>query len=71
MRTESYHFARSDTHSHSHPREHWTRKNGQWKPKVRFNSIQEALDYIKHHRMEGYTAYICPYCGAIHIGKLK
>lgn len=52
----------------NHPRCHWTRKKGSWKPKRSFSSFEEAEAYIKKHRIVKYKAYRCKVCGAIHIG---
>lgn len=53
------------------PREHFTRKNGSWKPKHAFENEAEADNFIEHRRYfreNGYKAYICPLCGQWHIG---
>lgn len=54
-----------------HPREHWTKKKGKWKPKMAFSSLEEAQEFIAKHKMTQYSAYKCPYCGHIHIGFVK
>lgn len=59
---------RSDCNKHIIKREHYTRKNGEWKPKQKFETEQEALSFIKKHKMYKYTAYICKVCGKWHIG---
>ena len=59
---------RSDCNKHVIKREHYTRKNGEWKPKQKFETEQEALIFIKKHKMYKYTVYICKVCGKWHIG---
>ena len=63
--------ARSDCNKHIIKREHYTRKDGVWKPKKSFKSEKEAVDWIKKYKMYGYNAYICRVCGDWHIGKKK
>lgn len=60
--------ARSDCNKHTIKREHYTRKDGEWKPKQKFESEHEALTFIKKHKMYKYTAYVCKVCGKYHIG---
>ena len=43
----------------------------EWKPKQKFETEQEALSFIKKHKMYKYTAYICKVCGKWHIGIKK
>lgn len=62
---------RSDCNRHIVRREHYTRKNGNWKPKKKFESKEDAENWIKQYKMYGYTAYICKVCGGWHIGKKK
>ena len=62
---------RSDCNKHAIKREHFTRKNGEWKPKIKFDTEEEALMWIKKHRMYRYIAYICTVCGKYHIGIKK
>jgi hypothetical protein len=55
-------------------REHFTKKNGTWKPKMVFENIANANNYIQSRaffRENVYVSYICGYCGGIHIGKLN
>ena len=59
---------RSDCNKHIIKREHYARKNGEWKPKQKFETEQETLSFIKKHKMYKYTAYICKVCGKWHIG---
>lgn len=59
---------RSDCNKHTIKREHYARKNGEWKPKQKFDTEQDALSFIKKHKMYKYTAYICKVCGKWHIG---
>lgn len=56
------------------PREHYTKKNGVWKPKMGFPDEIGALNFIRTHMYfldNGYTAYRCQYCGYWHVGFLK
>lgn len=62
---------RSDCNKHIIKREHYTRKNNQWKPKRKFNNKEEAEDWINKYKMIGYKAYRCRVCGYYHIGKQK
>lgn len=55
----------------SHPREHWTRKKGAWKPKYPFPDEASATEYLISHHLKSYRAYRCPICGAWHIGFFK
>ena len=61
--------SRSDCNKHTIRREHYTRKNGLWKPKKKFESQEDAENWIKKYKMIGYSAYTCPVCGTWHIGK--
>lgn len=63
--------ARSDCNKHTIKREHYTRKNGEWKPKQRFNTSEDAKCFIDKNKMYGYNAYVCTVCGAWHIGIKK
>ena len=63
--------ARSDCNKHTIKREHYCRKNGEWKPKKKFSSNEEALAWIKKYKMYKYIPYICKVCGNIHIGIKK
>lgn len=60
---------RSDCHKHITKREHYTRKNGQWKPKKQFETEEDANNWIKKYKMNKYKAYLCNICGKWHIGK--
>jgi len=62
---------RSDCNKHIIKREHYSKKNGEWKPKQKFETEQDALSFIKKHKMYKYTAYICKVCGKWHIGIKK
>lgn len=55
----------------THPRVHWTRKHGSWKPKHPFQDEQSAKNYIIKYKMSKYEAYMCPECGKWHIGYKK
>ena len=61
---------RSDCNKHIVKREHYSRKNGVWKPKKPFNTEEDATAWIKKYKMCGYSAYICKVCGKWHIGKI-
>lgn len=61
--------ARSDCNKHTIRREHYTRKNGLWKPKKCFDAKSDADLWIKRYKMLGYRSYVCSECGKIHIGK--
>jgi len=65
------HTIRSDCNKRIIKREHYCRKNGEWKPKKKFNSEEEALSWIKKYKMYKYTAYLCKICGKWHIGIRK
>ena len=58
---------RSDCNKHTIKREHYARKNGEWKPKKKFNSQEEADNWIKTYKMYKYTSYVCKVCGYWHI----
>jgi rubrerythrin len=54
-----------------HKRFHYYKKDGKWKPKIKFETHQEAEKYLKaKHILEEYNIYRCPYCGKFHIGHL-
>jgi len=59
---------RTDCNKHIIKREHYTRKDGNWKPKKPFDSKDEADSWIKKYRMYRYSSYICKECGKWHIG---
>lgn len=59
---------RSDCNKHIIKREHYTKKDGNWKPKQKFDTENEAAAYIKKHKMYKYTPYICKVCNKWHIG---
>lgn len=59
---------RSDCNRHVIKREHYARKDGEWKPKKKFESEEEANNWIKKYKMKKYSAYICKVCGHWHIG---
>ena len=63
--------SRSDCNKHIIKREHYTRKNGLWKPKKKFNSEEDAQDWIKKYKMYGYSAYLCKVCKKWHVGMKK
>ena len=49
---------RSDCNKHVIKREHYARKNGDWKPKKKFDSKEEADNWIKEYKIYKYTSYI-------------
>ena len=67
-RSKSNLAPRSDCHKHTIKREHYTRKNGFWKPKKKFETEEDAECWIKKYKMIGYESYICNVCGKWHIG---
>ena len=62
---------RSDCNKHIIKREHYTRKDGNWKPKKQFDSDEAANKWIKKYKLYGYSSYICKVCGKWHIGMKK
>ena len=54
-----------------HKRYHYYKKNGKWKPKLKFDTYQSAEEYLKaNNKLEEYNIYCCPICGKYHIGHL-
>ena len=52
-----------------HKREHYFKKDGKWKPKIKFETYQDAEKYLKaRNKLDEYNIYCCPYCGKYHIG---
>lgn len=49
-------------------REHFTKKKGSWKPKVPYNTKEEAEAYIKKYKKKDFAAYLCKECNKWHIG---
>ena len=41
---------------------------GEWKPKKKFETEEEASAWIKKYKIYKYTLYICKVCGKLHIG---
>jgi len=60
--------SRSDCNKHVIKREHYTRKNGTWKPKKKFETKEDADTWIKKYKMYGYSSYQCKVCKKWHIG---
>lgn len=55
-----------------HKRYHYYKKDGKWKPKLKFESIQDAEDYLKAiNKLGELNIYRCPYCKKFHIGHVK
>lgn len=53
--------------------EHWTQKRGKMVAKLQFKELNDALCYIKEHRINPdiYHPYVCSECGQWHIGHNK
>lgn len=52
-----------------HKRYHYYKKDGKWKPKLKFETYQEAETYLKKNKiLNEYNIYCCPYCKKFHIG---
>lgn len=68
MGNKSRNTTRSDCNKHIIKREHYSRKNGEWKPKKKFNNQEESDAWIKQYKMYKYSSYICKVCGFWHIG---
>jgi len=62
---------RSDCNKHIIKREHYAKKDGEWKPKKKFECKEETDKYIKKYKLYKYTSYVCKVCGAWHIGMKK
>ena len=62
---------RSDCNKHIIKREHYARKNGEWKPKQKFETTEDANAWIVKYKMYKYTAYQCIVCNKWHIGIKK
>ena len=71
MGNPRYSKPRSDCNKHIIRRWHYTRKNGSWKPKKKFDDDLSANEWISKYKMRGYVSYRCPECGGWHIGKNK
>ena len=54
-----------------HKRYHYYKKEGKWKPKLKFDTYKDAIIYLKSiNRFDEYDIYRCPYCGKYHIGHM-
>lgn len=54
-----------------HKRFHYYKKDGKWKPKLKFDTYRAAENYLTtRNKLEEYNIYRCPYCGKFHIGHL-
>ena len=51
--------------------QHWTWKGKAMKPKVQYRTLDDALGFIKEHKLKDYHPYICPDCGMWHLGHNK
>ena len=57
--------------SNKHKRYHYYKKDGKWKPKLKFDTYRAAENYLKErNKLEEYLVYKCPYCGKFHIGHI-
>lgn len=66
-----YHDKRPRPHALA-PREHYSKKNGSWKPKMAFENEASCHNYIEQHsyfKKNGYVGYLCSVCNKWHIGK--
>lgn len=54
-----------------HKRYHYYKKDGKWKPKLKFETYQDAEAYLKKNKLKDYNIYQCPYCKKYHIGHLS
>jgi hypothetical protein len=55
-----------------HKRYHYYKKGGKWKPKLKFETYQEAETYLKKNKiLNEYNIYCCPYCKKFHIGHIS
>ena len=54
-----------------HKRYHYYKKDGKWKPKLKFETYQEAETYLKKNKLKDYNIYQCPYCKKFHIGHMS
>ena len=54
-----------------HKRFHYYKKDGKWKPKLKFDTYRAAENYLTaRNKIDEYNIYRCPYCGKFHIGHL-
>ena len=56
------------------PREHYSKKNGSWEPKMAFENEASAHNWIEAHGWfanNGYVAYECSQCHKWHIGVIN
>lgn len=52
-----------------HKRYHYYKKDGRWKPKLKFETIKDAENYLSEiNKLGEYNIYKCPYCKKFHIG---
>lgn len=55
-----------------HKRYHYYKKDGKWKPKLKFETEEDAEKYLKAiNKIDEYNIYRCPYCKKYHIGHLS
>ena len=74
MMVKNQQTIRSNPHKRVIKREHYCRKDGQWKPKFKFASEEAAQCECKRMKINGYRTYhpyICKVCGYWHIGMKK
>lgn len=55
------------------PREHYTKKNGSWKPKMSFETEASADNWVLLHSSPGLTwrVYECPICHKYHLSSIR
>ncbi len=55
-----------------HKRYHYYKKDGRWKPKLKFETIKDAENYLTAiNKLGELKIYRCPYCKKFHIGHVK
>ena len=69
MQNSNYNYHQKIPVKNKHKRCHYYKKDNKWKPKIKFNTYQEAEEYLKSsNKLDEYNIYICPICGKYHIG---
>ena len=65
----NYNYYQKIPIKNKHKRYHYYKKEGKWKPKLKFETYKMAEKYLsKKDNSDEYNIYICPYCGKYHIG---
>lgn len=63
---------RGSLNSNKFMHEHFTKKGSKrWKAKLSFETEEDAIYYIKKHKLKDMIPYICIYCNKWHIGHKK